>query len=188
MAIPRARALLAAALVVALAACPGGRPLPTADHHVCTTCCDPKLPCYVDFGAVDRSADRLATDRGSVDHPGPDQNQKPCAWDNCSACAADYCDDSKHAKCVSTNKCRCLPGWVGSPPNVYDPGTGCPNQVSGCNPPTACNPCGIGVCGANADCNGGKCACASGFANCDGDWFNNGCECHGTCSGTQCVP
>jgi hypothetical protein len=175
-----ARVLLATVLLSGLAGCPGGRELP-ADQKVCKTCCDPKLPCYLDWGTTgDRGlVDGLVLDRRRDQQPSVDQ--KPCAWDSCGTCPDTFCGAPKHSACVSNDKCRCLPGWVGDNPSVYDPVNGCYIQVTGCNPPSACNPCGIGVCGPNADCNSGKCACNSGFANCDSDWFNNGCECHGTC-------
>ncbi|MCA9672321.1 MAG: hypothetical protein KC503_42295 [Myxococcales bacterium] len=87
---------------------------------------------------------------------------------SCQTCPAGY------SNCDGVGNCECSGSCNGNQ---------CQSGNGGCDPSTT-NSCGSN--GAFCDTSSKACAnCQAGYTNCDGQW---GCECQGTCSGSQCIP
>ncbi|MCC6751490.1 MAG: hypothetical protein IT371_27810 [Deltaproteobacteria bacterium] len=108
-----------------------------------------------------------------------------CAANNCDACPDGYC--GVNARCTDRGKCRCASGaWRNLDEDWKN---GCETPSIDCRPDN-CNACYTAYCGPQAQCQMSICGCDTpGYANCDGLWEQNGCECKGTCGGDgKCRP
>jgi hypothetical protein len=110
---------------------------------------------------------------------------------NCGGCGQ-RC--GTNAQC-NLGRCQCVGSFKNCNGQFFD-GCECsdcdpknPTLCANQNPQDKCNPTQVGSCpstGAYCDTTSGTAdcrPCPQGFLNCDGQW---GCECQGTCNGTQC--
>lgn len=139
---------------------------------------------------------------------------KDCNGQRIDGCECQACDSSDPSKCKTAPACDPTQAGSCAGDGMYCTNTvtgslacqTCPAGYSNCD--------GVGNCECSGGCNGGQCAggsgscdpsktnscgasgafcdtgskacanCQAGYSNCDGQW---GCECNGTCNGTQCV-